>query len=539
MICQFVYDGTNWIWVGQMNTDTDTKVSQSLVSTNTDRPILLAYSDANTTTTTVSNIAYRSNNIKANPSTGTITATNFVGKVNGHVLEQDITSNMALTDTTYTAGGGLDLEGTEFVNTGVRAIGTGTENGTISVNTAGVSGNVSVKGLKSLAFIDKAPGNNTTVFLNGAGEWTSVATTDTKNTAGASDTSSKIYLVGATEQTAEAQTYSHDTVYINTDGTLYSGGKKVLTDHQSLTAYAKIASPTFTGTPKSVTPSTTSDGTMIATKEYVDNSFTANDAMVFKGLVGGLNNLQDLPNPHKQGWTYKVAENGTYAGQSCEFGDTIYCIIDGDTANDNHWVVLQTNLEGAVIGPASSNTNGIPIFTGTTGKAISDSGKTISTTAPNSNAEDSTIPTSKAVWSAITGASGYGKTGTVTSVATGAGLTGGTITNSGTIKANLNSETSLGTIGTTSNLYAIGIDANNKLAVNVPWTDTKNTTGSTDTSDKIYLVGATSQAINPQTYSDNQVYVTNGQLDANKIQIAEQVSLIFNATTNALDFVFA
>lgn len=70
-----------------MNTDTDTKVSQSLVSTNTDRPILLAYSDASTTTTTVSNIAYRSNNIKANPSTGTITATNFVGKVNGHVLE--------------------------------------------------------------------------------------------------------------------------------------------------------------------------------------------------------------------------------------------------------------------------------------------------------------------------------------------------------------------------------------------------------------------------------------------------------------------
>lgn len=62
-------------------------------------------------------------------------------------------------------------------------------------------------------------------------------------------------------------------------------------------------------------------------------------------------------------------------------------------------------------------------------------------------------------------------TGTVTSVGTGAGLTGGAITSSGTIKCNLNSETSLGTIGTTSKLYAVGVDVNNKLCVNVPWTD--------------------------------------------------------------------
>ena len=40
--------------------------------------------------------------------------------------------------------------------------------------------------------------------------------------------------------------------------------------------------------------------------------------------------------------------------------------------------------------------------------------------------------------------------------------------------------------------------------------DTKNTAGSTDTSSKIFLVGATSQTANAQTYSDNQVYATNG-----------------------------
>ena len=77
---------------------------------------------------------------------------------------------------------------------------------------------------------------------------------------------------------------------------------------------------------------------------------------------------------------------------------------------------------------------------------------------------------------------GYVTSSGVTSVATGAGLTGGTITGTGTVKANLNSETSLGTIGTTSKLYAVGVDSNGKLCVNVPWSDNNtnyyHTTGS-------------------------------------------------------------
>lgn len=51
--------------------------------------------------------------------------------------------------------------------------------------------------------------------------------TNTKNTAGSTDTSSKIYLVGATSQASSTQTYSHDTVYVGTDGCLYSNSKKV------------------------------------------------------------------------------------------------------------------------------------------------------------------------------------------------------------------------------------------------------------------------------------------------------------------------
>ena len=58
---------------------------------------------------------------------------------------------------------------------------------------------------------------------------TDAYTLNLKNTAGSTDTSSKIFLIGATSQAANPQTYSHDTAYVGTDGCLYSGGNKVLT----------------------------------------------------------------------------------------------------------------------------------------------------------------------------------------------------------------------------------------------------------------------------------------------------------------------
>lgn len=69
-------------------------------------------------------------------------------------------------------------------------------------------------------------------FTNDVGFITSY--TDTKNTAGSTNTSSKIFLIGATSQAANPQTYSHDTAYVGTDGYLYSGGAKVLTAHQTI-----------------------------------------------------------------------------------------------------------------------------------------------------------------------------------------------------------------------------------------------------------------------------------------------------------------
>ena len=79
------------------------------------------------------------------------------------------------------------------------------------------------------------PGSNVSVSSDTSGNITIASSyTDTKNTAGSTDSSSKLFLVGATSQAANPQTYSHDTAYVGTDGCLYSNSAKVLTSHQTI-----------------------------------------------------------------------------------------------------------------------------------------------------------------------------------------------------------------------------------------------------------------------------------------------------------------
>ena len=71
-------------------------------------------------------------------------------------------------------------------------------------------------------------------------------------------------------------------------------------------------------------------------------------------------------------------------------------------------------------------------------------------------------------------------------------------------------------------------------------TDTKNTAGSTDTSSKIYLIGATSQAANPQTYSDDEVYATSGVLTTKSVQVGgTSATMQYNSTDKSIEFVFS
>ena len=71
------------------------------------------------------------------------------------------------------------------------------------------------------------------------------------------------------------------------------------------------------------------------------------------------------------------------------------------------------------------------------------------------------------------------------------------------------------------------------------FTDTKNTAGSTDTSSKIYLIGATTQAANPQTYSDDEVYATSGVVTTKSVQVGGGAATMqYNTSTKAVDFIF-
>jgi hypothetical protein len=70
----------------------------------------------------------------------------------GSNIQIDSDNVISATDTTYTASDGVTLTGTNFTNSGVRAVASGTANGTISVNTNGTSADVAVTGLGSAAY---------------------------------------------------------------------------------------------------------------------------------------------------------------------------------------------------------------------------------------------------------------------------------------------------------------------------------------------------------------------------------------------------
>lgn len=257
--------------------------------------------------------------------------------------------------------------------------------------------------------------------------------TDTKvtqnNTTAANDY--RILLSTSANDNAETNTINKNTNlrYNPSTNTLSTGnitgtGSLNITGNANLNSETYAASVTagsllvngntnFVQIPTAPTPAATSNDTSVATTAFVMNAFTANDAMVFKGVI---NANGDLPATHKQGWTYRVATAGTYAGKVCEVGDIIICVTDGTTANNDHWAIIQNNVDGAVYRGTNAFTDANIIVADSTNGKVKSSGKTITTTAPSSSAADTTIPTSKAVWSAISGASGYGKTGTVTSI---------------------------------------------------------------------------------------------------------------------------
>lgn len=150
---------------------------------------------------------------------------------------------------------------------------------------------------------------------------------------------------------------------------------------------APLNSPALTGTPTVPTAAAGTNTTQAASTAFVVAEILArlasNDAMLYKGAIDCSAN----PNypAADAGHSYKVSVAGKIGGASgvnVEVGDLLICTTDGTSAGTQaavgaNWDILQVNLDGAVIGPASSVNARIATFNGTTGKNIQDGGSTI------------------------------------------------------------------------------------------------------------------------------------------------------------------
>ena len=140
---------------------------------------------------------------------------------------------------------------------------------------------------------------------------------------------------------------------------------------EALDEKAPIANPVFSGVVKVGEEE-------VALKSYVDGLFAnLEETCATPAIVDSEN---PIPTDYKAGYTYRVAEAGTYAGVACEVGDLILVVKDyvEGSASDADFMVLQANIDGAVTSTADVTTVGeIVVFDAVTGRVIKGSGVNI------------------------------------------------------------------------------------------------------------------------------------------------------------------
>lgn len=161
-------------------------------------------------------------------------------------------------------------------------------------------------------------------------------------------------------------------IYISdTTGKIWTGSewRTVFDDitpiKEELGKKAPLNNPEFTGI-------ITVDGEEVALKSYVEQLIT-NLSSQTPGILDSENPLSE--SDYKAGQTWRVVEDGEYAGQKCEIGDLIICVSDyADEYSDDDFIVVQVNISGAVTGADSSTDGELVVFSGVSGKAIKNSG---------------------------------------------------------------------------------------------------------------------------------------------------------------------
>ena len=365
---------------------------------------------------------------------------------------------------------------------------------------------------------------------------------DTKNTAGSTDTSSKIFLIGATSQAANPQTYSHDTVYVGIDGCLYSNGTKVSVDgHTHNYAGSSSAGGSATSAVKldtsagsATNPIYFANGKPAACTYTLNKSVPSNAKFTDTTYSNATTSTDGLMSSSD-----KTKLDGIAAGAT-------KTIVDSALSSTSTNPVQNKIIYGAIASKADLDTSGkvlssqLPSYVDdvleysakSNFPSTGESGKIYVDTATNL-----TYRWSGSVYVEISQSLALGETSSTayrgdrgkiaydhsqTSHApTNAEVNQNAFSNvkvgSTTVSADSKTDTLELVAGTNVTLTP---DATNDK-VTIATNDTKNTAGSTDTSSKIFLVGATSQAANPQTYSHDTAYVgTDGCLYSNNTKVS-------------------
>lgn len=279
----------------------------------------------------------------------------------------------------------------------------------------------------------------------------------------------------------------------------------------------------------------------------INQSFVANDAMRFKGTIGltSANNYiingaeAEFPSKTAEvGDTYRVVTAGRYAGVQCEVGDLLICIKADSTGKTTAWTVAQTNINGQIYhtingvqkGFYSNDTDTFSIFAPTTAGAL---GQVLTSRGGNSapiwtnqseiTAGGLTDAAKKALFTALTYTNdiltvtigGTTKTATIhgrravnvnstevlaISDSTALKFVNGNgvsfIWDSKNKNLSVNANTNFSTDLVNKN-YAVKVDSNQQLYVNVPWSGTTYNVVSKD-----------ANGLAPQLINTNKEFIT-------------------------------
>ena len=256
--------------------------------------------------------------------------------------------------------------------------------------------------------------------------------------------------------------------------------------------------------------------------KYTDTTYTleadtTNNKIVLKANGTAQNNIT-VPYATNAGTATRAtnADTATYATNA----GTAASVPWSGITNPPSTFTPGSHTHGNIQNGGTLQTNDVGIASGD--KLVitdsSDSNKVARSTVTFDGSTTNKCLTPKGTWESFTNNSG-----TITKVQTTAGTHSTISVTSGTASFNVPTKTSHLT--------------NDSGFVT---TDTKNTAGSTDTSSKIFLIGATTQTASTQTFSDDEVYTTSGILTTKSVQVGGgSATMQYNSTTKSIDFVFA